>query len=192
MYYIVTNSDSTAFLKYNGSDIAVTYNLDEAHRFRLKTAKKVKHNPSNLMKQFGEWKIVQEENGEIGQIVDPEFVDIAHINCIEDKAQEIVDFINSAKHLQSLFDNLANEESEIERKLCDKYHDIELGKFSASQGYKELMELKGILLERRKIKNTRKMAQCIICSNFRGITDEKLIQKINGLGSQKYKRRIED
>lgn len=192
MYYIVTNSDSTAFVKYKGPNIVVTYDINGAHRFNMKTARRVKSNPTKLMRQFGEWKIVQEENGEIGQIADPDFVDIAHINCIEDKAQEIVDFINSAKHLQSLFDNLANEESEIERKLCDKYHDIELGKFSASQGYKELMELKGILLERRKIKNTRKMAQCIICSNFHGITDEKLIQKINGLGNQKYKRRIED
>lgn len=192
MYYIVTNSDSTAFVKYKGPNIVVTYDINDAHRFNMKTARRVKSNPTKLMRQFGEWKIVQDNKGLLGKEMIVDNIDLSQIQCLEDKAEEIVDFVKSAKEIKALYKSLCEDESEIDRKLCDKYHDIENGKYSASQGYKELMELQRILIERRKIKNTVKMAQYVTKVSFQKIADGSLVSAINGLGNEKYKRRIED
>lgn len=128
----------------------------------------------------------------LGKEIIVDSIDLSQIQCLEDKAEEIVDFVKSAKKIQALYKSLCEDESEIDRKLCDKYHDIENGKYSASQGYKELMELQRILIERRKIKNTVKMAQYVTKVSFQKIADGSLVSAINGLGNQKYKRRIED
>lgn len=78
--------------------------------------------------------------------------------------KEVETLLNSLEQVKESENTYRKLMSQYDKDLSDIYHQIECGTFNAAQGYKKLMDLKGLLLERRKVKNEHFFLQSLTTS----------------------------
>ena len=98
--------------------------------------------------------------------------------------------------LQDYTDNLVNELSSADSKICDLQHFIEHNKINSKNAYRICKEMQKILLERRKIKNDMELAR-VMDINFNKIISKDHrrfllteIKKANGKLNKPYNNRV--
>ena len=98
--------------------------------------------------------------------------------------------------LQDYTDNLVNELSSADSKICDLHHFIEHNKINSKNAYRICKEMQKILLERRKIKNDMEISR-VMNINFNKIISKDHrkfllteIKKANGKLNKPYNNRV--
>ena len=190
MHYILSNQSETAFVYYNcHSQISITTEIEKAHHFKSATAYKVLNNKTKMMLQFGKmWKLIPctaEQNEEL-QLQ----IDIDNIQCLQNEVEAVQKIIEQIQILKKMQSAVSEKESEFDRKLIDKYHEIEFSQCSASDGYKQYKQLRELLLERRAIKNTSKIISIFMKSSVSEVSTIATINMINQLAHPTSTKRI--
>lgn len=193
MHYILTNESEIAFVYYNcQNQISITMEEEKAHHFKMKTAKKVLANKTNEMLKISKiWNIVPCTAKNItGQNNSSSQIDIDNIPCLQSEIECVQMIVDQIQKLEEIRVAVSERESEFDKRLIDKYHEIEFSQCSASEGYKQYKELHELLVERRVVKNTSKIINDFMRSSISGVTTTATIAAINRLANQTYKKCI--
>lgn len=109
------------------------------------------------------------------------------------KLDEIVDELDA---LQDYTDDLSNQLSIVDSKICDLEHFIEHNRITSKNSYRICKEMQKVLLERRKIKNDMELSR-VMNINFNKIISKDHrkflmteMNKANGRLNKPYNNRV--
>lgn len=100
-----------------------------------------------------------------------------------EEQQKILDAMNNLASLvgDEKIEKIQKEVSEFDKKLSAMYHNIESKKYNACQMVEEFKNLRSLLIERRRAKQTFSVVQAIRANNFSTIANPTKREKIENM-----------